>query len=185
MEFDHKSALRVRLLVEETFAMVNTITEEFYADFWIEGTRTGLCKIHLNVSTAMDLEKKKELISASRNKKNAAVKGLTGKIWEMIEDNLYLKKQNPEELPSSYYMLGMVDAPIAPGAPLQMDNIVWTLDAYRQGVDEAKEKSEDVKEVWDELEKSILANLADDLIVAIRGDEAEITVVKKFSKAHG
>lgn len=185
MEFDHKTALRVRLLVEETFAMVNAITEEFYADFWIEGTRTGLCKIHLNISTIMDLEKKKGLISASRNKKNAAVKGLTGKIWEMIEDNLYLKKQNPGDLPSSYYMLGLVDAPVAPGAPLQMDNVVWTLDAYRQGVDEAKEKGEEAKEAWDELEKSILANLADDLIVAIRGDEAEITVVKKFKKTLG
>lgn len=55
MEFDHKTALRVRLLVEETFAMVNAITEEFYADFWIEGTRTGLCKIHLNISTIKEL----------------------------------------------------------------------------------------------------------------------------------
>ena len=105
----------------------------------------------------------------------------------MIEDNLYLKNQKTEglsagELPSSYYMLGLVDAPVALGAPLQMDNVVWTLDTYRQGVDGAKETGEEAKEAWDELEKSILANLADDLIVAIRGDEAEITVVKKFAK---
>jgi len=180
MNFDHKTALRVRLLVEETFAMVNTITEDFYADFWIEGTPHGLCKIHLNVHTDMDFEKKKELINASRAKKNAAVKGLTGKIWEMIEDHLYLKKQDDFNLPSSYYMLGMVDMPLSPGAPVQMDDMTWTLDAYRQGIDEAKEKEDEAKEAWDELEKSILANLADDVKVAIRGNDAELTVEKKF-----
>ena len=180
-EMDPKSALRLRLLVEETFAMVHTIAEDFYADFWIEGTRTGLCKIHLDLHTEMDLEKKKELIGVSREKKNAAVKGLTGKIWEMIENHLYLKKADwSEDLEAGSYALGFVDMPMAPGAPLQMDALLWSLNSYRQGVDEQKEKTEGAREAWDELEKSILANLADDLTVAIRGNDAEITVVKKF-----
>ena len=183
MNFDHKTALRVRLLVEETFAMVNAITEEFYAVFWIEGTRTGLCKIHLTIQTEMDIEKKKALIDASREKKNGAVKGLTGRIWEMIEDHLYLKKQDAGEMNAGYYALGMVDMPLAPGAPIQMDNVVWTLDAYRSGVNGAKGKGQEADEAWDELEKSILANLADDVKVAIRGNEAELIVEKKFKLA--
>ena len=35
-------------------------------------------------------------------------------------------------------------------------------------------------ENWDELEKSIIANLADDVIVGVKGKEATIAVVKKF-----
>ncbi|MBP5283023.1 MAG: hypothetical protein J6Z22_11080 [Lachnospiraceae bacterium] len=182
LEFDHKTALRVRLLVEETFAMVNTITEEFYADFWIEGDTKGLCKIHLNVHTDMDIEKKKNLISASREKKNAAVKGLTGKIWEMIEDHLYMKKENFDDMSSSYYTFGFVDSPVSPGAPVCMDDVIWSLDTYRHGVDEAKGKDSGAEDAWDELEKSILANLADDVKVAIRGNDAQITVEKKFPR---
>ena len=179
--FDHKTALRVRLLVEETFAMVNAITEEFYADFWMEGTRTGQCKIHLLVQTDMDLDKKKSLIDASRSKKNAAVKGLTGKIWEMIEDHLYLNKSDLQDAAANYFDLGMTEMPFTPGAPVFTDNVVWSLENYRQGLDDMKETNQEAGEVWDELEKSILANLADDVRVAIRGNEAEITVEKKFT----
>ena len=178
--FDRKTALRVRLLVEETFAMVNAITEEFYADFWMEGTRAGQCKIHLLVQTDMDLDKKKSLIDASRSKKNAAVKGLTGKIWEMIEDHLYLNKADVQDTAANYFDLGMVDMPFTPGAPVFAGNVVWSLENYRQGLDDVKNTNQDAGEDWDELEKSILANLADDVKVAIRGNEAEITVEKKF-----
>ena len=50
----------------------------------------------------------------------------------------------------------------------------WSLNKYRNVV-----KKED-KEDWDELEKSIIANLADDVIVGVKGKQANIVVVKKF-----
>ena len=74
----------------------------------------------------------------------------------------------------------MVDMPYTPGAPVYSGNVVWSLESYRQGLDDVKKTNQDAGEVWDELEKSILANLADDVKVAIRGNEAEITVEKKF-----
>ena len=50
----------------------------------------------------------------------------------------------------------------------------WNLNKYRKVVD--KENAED----WDELEKSIIANLVDDLTVGVKGKQASIVVVKNF-----
>ena len=38
------------------------------------------------------------------------------------------------------------------------------------------------KEAWDELEKSIIANLADDVLVGVRKDKVEILIIKKFAE---
>ena len=35
---------------------------------------------------------------------------------------------------------------------------------------------------WDELEKSIIANLADDVIVSVKGNRVEIEIKKNFNK---
>lgn len=49
----------------------------------------------------------------------------------------------------------------------------WTLSHYRSLVQNEQDK-------WKELERSIIANLADDVIVAIRGENVAITVIKTF-----
>lgn len=187
MEYDRKSALRVKLLVEETFGMTNAITEKFRAEFWLEGEQGGKCLIHLMLHTDMDIMKKRELIDASKNKKNAAYPGLAGRIREMIEDSIYLK-EHPEQqeqitTAKQYAWIGMADLSMAPGAPMPMEQYVWSLEDYRQSVEKAMESEKDPKEAegaWDELEKSVLTHLADDIRVAVKGNDAEIVVEKKF-----
>lgn len=49
----------------------------------------------------------------------------------------------------------------------------WTLKGYRS--EAQREQSS-----WNELKRSIIANLADDVIVAISGEKVEITVIKTF-----
>ena len=53
-------------------------------------------------------------------------------------------------------------------------NDQWTLKRY-------KDAERNNKEPWDELEKSIIANLADDLTVGVKGRQATIVVTKKFA----
>ena len=53
---------------------------------------------------------------------------------------------------------------------------LWSLEQYRTAV-----KAEDKKEKWDELEKSVLAAVADDVVVGVKGKEADIIIVKKFA----
>ena len=42
-------------------------------------------------------------------------------------------------------------------------------------------KKEAEKENWDELEKSVIASVADDVIVGVKGKKAEIVIIKKFA----
>ena len=41
-------------------------------------------------------------------------------------------------------------------------------------------KKEENTAAWDELEKSVIASVADDVIVGVKGKHADIIVVKKF-----
>ena len=53
---------------------------------------------------------------------------------------------------------------------------LWSLEQYRNGI-ERKENSE----AWDELEKSVIASVADDVIVGVKGKQADIIIIKKFA----
>lgn len=184
MGYDEKTALRARLLSEEVLGLAEAVTEKFRGDFWLEGEEGGSYRIHLLLKTDMDIDKKRELIDVSTNKKNAAYSGIIGKIREMIEDSCYigtsggLEALSVESAPG-FFMLGMPDMSMANGAPIPMDTYTWSLDDYRQGLGEIRDDSNASKEAWDELEKSIIANLADDVRVAVKGNTAELTIEKK------
>ena len=44
----------------------------------------------------------------------------------------------------------------------------------------SQEQNEEAAEAWDELEKSIVANLADDVSVKIEGSYVQIAITKAF-----
>ena len=56
----------------------------------------------------------------------------------------------------------------------------WTLDNYRASVEDEKGTGEEADEDWDELEKSVVANLADDVRIGIQGKHVTVDVIKKF-----
>ena len=51
----------------------------------------------------------------------------------------------------------------------------WSLNSYKDNV-----YKEELKEASDELEYSIVANLADDILVGVKGNFVEITIKKKL-----
>ena len=51
---------------------------------------------------------------------------------------------------------------------------IWTLDQYR------RQAREETSVDWDELEKSVIASVADDVIVGVKGKQADIVIVKNF-----
>ena len=63
----------------------------------------------------------------------------------------------------------------------------FSLITIRNGNQKLSEKYKKVyadkpeKEEWDALEKSVIAAVADDVVVGIKGKEAKITIVKKFA----
>ena len=180
---DKKSALRVRLLTEETLGMIGAIAGDFSADFWIESDKKCAVRIRLEAMTDMDFKKKQDFINASSNKKNAANKGFMGKIRQLIENGLY----SFDEVGSlqaeygggavMYANMGMCE--IDPGSAIHSMNYMWSLENYRQSIETASDSDVAAKEAWDELEKSIVAKIADDVRVGVQGNKIELTIEKR------
>ncbi|MBR1478865.1 MAG: hypothetical protein IJ608_13045 [Lachnospiraceae bacterium] len=178
MGLDRKCAMRLRLIAEETLGMVNAITEDFEADFWLEGERDQACRLHLTAETKMNLSKKRELLDASSDKKNAAYKGFMGRIREMMEEGIYAADEDAssaENVPPVYGRMGVHGA----GNSYAYQ---YSLAKYRADINAAKASSGDKAEEWDELEKSIVANIADDVRVGVRGNTVELVIEKDWSK---
>ena len=55
---------------------------------------------------------------------------------------------------------------------------VWTLQTYRDDLDQASD--DDAEAALDELEKSIVAKLADDILVGVKGDRINLVIKKQF-----
>ena len=162
--------LQLRLLCEEVDGMLPNIIGEFDGDFWIE-FENGVCKINVSIELKdFSVEKKRELIGISTDKKNSSAKGIVGKIRSVIED-FFLNEGNyePYDMVTSYYH--------HPVETCSSGNYfyLWGLEQYKTTITQEKQK-----EAWDELEKSIIASLADDVVVGVKGKKAEIVVIKKF-----
>ncbi|MBR3306396.1 MAG: hypothetical protein IKI75_03955 [Lachnospiraceae bacterium] len=163
----------MRLLTEELLGMVKGITGNFEGEFWLESDENEY-RIHLKADTYMDKEKKKELMSLSASGKNETSVGF----WKMLGKavgNLLLGSEDDDAMaagPVFYGGMGSRDVDA-----LSTMEYEWSLINYRK---EMAENEEEDAENWDELEKSVVMKLADDVRVGIRGDIAELTIVKKF-----
>ena len=177
-----RDPLRLRLLTEETLGMVRSIVGRFSAAFWLEA-EGGECRLHLEATADMDLRKRRELISASSEGRNMAAKGIMGKIRELIEAGLYSMDESlrlQEEYGVgilNYGTLGMMEEDMSQAM------YSWSMQKYRDSVAAARGDSAAANEAWDELEKSIVANVADEVRVGIREDAVELVIIKKMPGA--
>ena len=170
-ELTHKQTLQLRLICEEIDGMLPNIIDDFNGDFWID-FEDGVCKV--NVSLRFDeftAEKKEGLVGIAKNKKNAAAVGIVGKIRSALED-VFLDEdavRGADMMSESFYCY-------SPDIHDYMDySYQWSLERYRIAV-----KNNEKTEEWDELEKSVIASVADDVIVGVKGKCADIVVIKKF-----
>lgn len=169
-ELTHKQTLQLRLMCEEIDGMLPKIVDNFNGDLWID-FENGICKVNIELRfEKFTIEKKDGLIGISKDKKNAAATGITGKIRSAIEDVLWDEDslRALERTENFYYLSDVHD---------RMDySYFWSLEEYRSTV-----RSNERPEEWDELEKSVIASVADDIIVGVKGKNANIVIVKNFS----
>ncbi|MBR4961698.1 MAG: hypothetical protein IKY52_12450 [Clostridia bacterium] len=182
---DAKKTLRLRLLAEELTGMLKELSGDYSGEFWLEQEELKFALItDIYVNEVMDNKTKKGFIDVSSSKKNAAAKGIMGKIRDVVENMMYAENAAF----SSDGALAQIETAMMLGAEAQcgytgvvVDNIVdnlmldscWSLNAY-------KDKQRDKEEPWDEIEKSIIANIADDVTVAVKGNHVEIVITKDF-----
>ncbi len=173
-QFDKKQALCMRLITEELLGLFSGITNNDYrALFWVEGEE-GEAIFHLIAKTDMTAEKRNQLIEASSAKKNDAAVGIMGKIKDMVE-TVVLNFGNVNGATGEFY-----DAGVTENAPIDGLSLFWTLENYRKTIEGQNSSEADEEVGWDELERSIIANIANDVHVSIRKDSVEIVVFKKF-----
>ena len=48
---------------------------------------------------------------------------------------------------------------------------------YKEGLEQADDSDAPAKEAWDELEKSIVASIAKDVVVGVKKDRVEMTII--------
>lgn len=164
----HKAYLRMRLLVEETMGMARTMLRNFQGELWLEGEDPGY-KIILEADVR---EHKDNALPAA-----GSPTGFMAKIAEML--NCSYVFDDTSELPGNfskmlpdYIRFGMVDTD---------DPHVWvgrwSLTSYRHSLKE-HDRNPGTEPKLDELEKSIVASIADDVTVGIYGRKIRLAIYK-------
>ncbi|MCR5707293.1 MAG: hypothetical protein K6G82_03385 [Ruminococcus sp.] len=175
-----KEAMHLRLLTEETICMVHGILDDFRADFWLETEKTKhglLCKICLSADKQANRLQEKKILSVSTSGKNENAKGIAGKIREVLRRSLQTESAEDEQ-----FLKNISDACLGMGTGSA--NVVmpsasfWSLSLYRQNL---SEKKGDESEEWDELEKSIISKLADEVKVWLESDRTEVVIERYFN----
>lgn len=176
MGLSSRDTLRLRLLAEEMMSMVRAITGSFTAEYWLEHEGTT-CKLVLSAKSELDYGKRSEFLSVSTTGKNTAKTGIMEKIRGIFEAGLYGMEQSFAA--QAEYGVGMYSAGMMGAVDAGMTEAIysWSMQKYKN---EIESKRTEYPDVWDELEKSIIANLADEVSVGVTKDGVELTVQKKF-----
>ena len=142
-ELEHRNALHLRLLTEET-----------------HGNDFRIC---LKVVTYVDFDKREKLLAASTSGKNEAARGIMGRIRAFFDP------------------LDSMPVPMDLSAEGMSSDLSWSMNAYRADLQAGVEANrEGAARDWDELEKSVVTHIADEVKVSIRGREVKMTIYKKM-----
>ena len=182
LNLGQKDSLHLRLVAEEMLGMMNSLTGRYRAFMWFERS-VKEAKVYLTAKTDnMHIDTKKELLSVSTTGKNESTKGFMGKIGDIIENGLY-SMDEVGQLQTRYGggtvmygAMGMVDPEALNAGSLAY---AWSLEQYRQSVGDDMQEKEELSEAWDELEKSIVASIADNVSVSVKGGTVEMVIEKK------
>ena len=177
-KLDKRDTLRLDLLVEETLGMVKNTLEDFYGQIWFTAEGKA-CEIHFEATADMNAGKKQELLSVSSTGKNAAAKGFMAKLGEVISGALRGVGDTMDAYGQQTMDYGIVHTPgtMMPSSEMMT---IWTLQTYRDDLNQARNSADAADEALDELEKSIVAKIADDVVVGVKGDRIDLVIKKAF-----
>ena len=168
-----KDALHLRLLAEEMMAMMRSITGETQGKFWIED-QDGVYELHLQAATRMTSTKREKLLSTATSGKNESARTFMGKLRDFFERGA---DEDIAAHTSPLLMPGMYEHSSTPTLDWE-----WSMTQYERALSSAVDrKDENALKAWDELEKSVVAHVADDVKVSIRNQVVEMTIIKKFA----
>lgn len=181
MGLDKRGSFHLRLLAEEMFSMFRAVTGKFGAEFWIE-EEAKTCRLNLSAKYELAYSERREFLSVATGGKNSAPMGIMDRLRNLVEAGLY----GIEESFAMHdkYGVGMFGYGAMDIMDAGMSEAVyaWSMQKYKSEVEANLSEGEETQEAWDELEKSIIANVADEVKASVRRDGVELVVIKNFSQ---
>lgn len=171
MALGKKDALHLTLLTEELMGMMLALTGQTEADFWIE-CQDDVVSLHLKAVTSMNADMRQKLLAASSTGKNVAVKGFMGKLRDIFQR--LVEPADDNTLPTAALAQGSSAAGCNTFASLGM--CLWSYSQYKASLN----KGIGANKEWDELEKSIVSKLADEVQIGIINEMVEMIIIKSF-----
>ena len=176
----HES-LRLELLTEETLGMVKALVDDFYGQIWFEGEGKR-CEIHLQATADMNTDRREELLSISSSGRNAAAKGFMAMLKDVVSGAMHSFGRSMNDYGREVARYGIVNPADVGGFAVDAMVPIWSLQTYRTGLETQRLDNAEADAAWDELEKSIVGKLADDVVVGVKGDRIELVIVKDFAR---
>ena len=170
-DLSRKGALQLRLLAEEMMGMMRSITGETKGKFWIEADE-DVYQLHLIVDSALSKEKRQQMLGASSSGKNEATRSFMGRLRD------FFFRSGDDEIAS--YNSSVLAAGASTDGLRPVTDWEWSLLRYQNSLSAMKEDKPEAAEAWDELEKSVVSSVADDVKVNIQGFQTEMIIIKKL-----
>ena len=157
-----KDSLYLRLMAEELFGIVSADAGDFTAKFWAENNDNDYRVVLEADAKELSDSAKKDLISISSSGENTDNFGIMDKVGSLF----------------SFFAKGgasNASAAFGYGYNESADDISWSLKDYRTTV---KDKNLDAP--LEELSKSVIANVVDDIVVGVKDKKVKIELFKTF-----
>ena len=165
--FSPKNSSCIRLLTEEVYSMFYELLEEEKLNFSLE---KEIDKFIITVQTSAwtNEETKEQFLKMSSSGKNDAYKGIKGFFKSIIDSLILGASVAVDGCSRAEYGINDYECDFS-----KMHR--WQLSEYIE-----RTTIEKVKAKWDEFEKSIIMNFADDISISIRDDVIEMVIVKNI-----
>ena len=161
-----KAFQHMSLLTEEIMGMANHLLKNFEGEIWLEDRPGGYA-----ILLEADVQESTEEIPGSP-------RGFMAKIAEML--NCSYMFENVGEMPED--LAGMLPDYMSYGIRNRESDPVWagrwSLSAYRTSLQESLKRNPGAGPVLEELEKSIVAQLADEVTIGIHGRRIRLVISK-------
>ena len=157
------------LLTEETLGMANQILHVYNGELWVESTASGF---------AIILEAAVQENDSGKAVPAASPEGFMAKIAEMM--NCSYVFENTMEMPED--LAGMLPDYMSYGIREKKEAQAWagrwSLTAYKDNLRKRREENPKAEPALNELEKSIVAHLADEVTIGIHGRRIRLVISK-------
>ena len=168
-----KDCYHLGLLTEEALGMANQILNVYNGELWVESTASGY-EIILEAAVH-EKDGGKAVLTASPE-------GFMAKIAEMLNCSYIF--ESIAEMPEN--LAGMLPDYMSYGIREEKETQAWagrwSLSAYRDNLRKRLEENPKAEPALDELEKSIVAHLADEVTIGIHGHRIRLAISKNIRR---